>query len=108
MSASFELNDLWQAIADGVVHNSDSFSRQWRILFHVRDEGSFLLDVKHATVRPVQPDVEADAAMSTNRNSLAALADGQLDPSAPQPGQVCILTGERKAWEELSAVLSAL
>lgn len=106
MSAPVDLNAIWQAIADGVLQESDAFSRQWRFLFHVHEDRSYLLDVGHATIRPVDADVEADATMTTNRHSLAALATGALDPAAPQPGQVCVLTGERLAWEELAAALA--
>ena len=105
MSEPFVLTELWQALADGVVDERERFSRPWRFAFHVREVGSFLLDVGQGTIRPVEPDSPVDAAMTTNLSSLEDLAEGRLDPSAPQPGQVCVLTGDRAAWEELSVVL---
>jgi hypothetical protein len=106
MTQPFTLDDFWQVLADGVVRDARSFSRQWRILFQLRDDGTYLLDVGRATVSPVAPPVDADATMTTNLSTLAALADGTLDPARPKPGQVCLLTGDRLAWAELSAVLA--
>ena len=82
-----------------------SFSRRWRILFEIRDDRSYLLDVGQATISPVASAVAVDATMRTNLSSLAALSEGTLDPASPKPGQVCLLTGDRQAWVELSAVL---
>jgi hypothetical protein len=89
-----------------VLRGAKSFSRRWKVLFCVRDAGNYLLDVGQAAISPVAADAVADATMTTNLSSLMALAEGALDPAAPRPGQVCLLTGDRQAWTELSLVLS--
>jgi hypothetical protein len=104
---SFDPQGFLTALTRLAVARRAAFKRPWRIAFRLQEGPMFLLDLETGELASADDETPADAAMLTNRRTLEDMAKGQLDPNAPRPGQVCLLSGERDAFRDLGRVLAA-
>jgi hypothetical protein len=102
----FDVSRFFTSLAAQVAERASAVKKPWTIAFHMQEGDSYLLDLGKGVATSPVGDASPDAAVITNHQSVQDLAAGRLDPAAPLPGQVCLLTGEKAAFDDLARILA--